>query len=310
MINLTTLFKNHFGAKSISDDKLKVFSEDHLQRLTANNDGGVFTTLITETTTVHNQYFGQISSEATNRALQKSQTKVVDDIMASFKDEVSRREGLIKSLFGKNSSTYIEFFPNGVSEYRSAKKANIETLIVRMATVAAKYATQVGEEFVRVFTDFQTSYTDARSNQMNQKGAVSAIKNNAKSTRAALELQLIKNLHFIAYTFPGDENKCSSFFDQSIIQLKQSSASDGLGRLVGLITSSETKEAIPNVGVEIVDAGVPVFYTNAEGKYRSRNVDVGNYQVRIDKSGFQPVSLSVEVMDDGDTLKNIELIPN
>ena len=116
MINLITLFRNHFGAKSISDDKLKVFSEDHIQRLTANNEGGVFTTLITETTTAHNQYFGQISSEATSRALQKSHTKMVDDIMVSFKDEVSRREGLIKSLFGKDSSNYIEFFPNGISE--------------------------------------------------------------------------------------------------------------------------------------------------------------------------------------------------
>ncbi|MGE0078445.1 MAG: carboxypeptidase-like regulatory domain-containing protein [Bacteroidales bacterium] len=310
MINLSTLFRNHFGAKCISDDKLKVFSEDHIQRLTANNEGGLFTTLITETTTAHNQYFGQISSEATGKALQKSQTKVVDDIMDSFKDEISRREGLIKSMFGKDSSTYIEFFPNGISEYRNARKANIETLIVRMATVAANHSAQVGEEFVKVFTDFQTSYTEARNSQMNQKGTVSAIKSNAKSTRSTLELQLVKNLHFIAYTFPGDEDRCGTFFDQSIVQIKQSSASDGLGRLSGLVTNSETKEAIPNVGVEIVDAGIPVCYTSTDGKFRSRNVDVGNYEVRVDKSGFRPVTMSVEVMDDGDTLKNIELIPN
>lgn len=310
MINLITLFRNHFGAKSISDDKLKVFSEDHIQRLTANNEDGVFTTLITETTTAKNQYFGQISSEATGKALQKSHTKVVDDIMVSFKDEVSRREGLIKSLFGKDSSTYIEFFPNGISEYRGAKKANIETLIVRMATVASNHSAQVGEEFVKVFTDFQTSYTEARNSQMNQKGTVSAIKSNAKSKRTVLELQLIKNLHFIAYTYPGDDDRCSSFFDQSIIHFKQSSATDGLGRLSGLITHSITKEALANVGVEILDAGIPVCYTNTEGKFRSRNVDVGNYEVRIDKLGFRPVTMSVEVVDDGETLKNIELIPN
>lgn len=309
MINLITLFRNHFGAKSISDDRLKVFSEDHIQRLTANNGGGAFTALITETATAHNQYFGQISSEATGRALQKSQTRVVDGIMTSFKDEVSRREGLIKSLFGKDSSTYIEFFPNGISEYRSASKSNVETLIVRMAQVAANHAAEVGDEFVRVFTDFQTSYTAARSNQMNQKGAVSAIKSNAKSTRTVLELQLSRNLHFIAYTFPGDEDRCSSFFDQSIIQPRQSSATDGLGRLTGLVTSSVTKEAIANVGVEILDAGVPVCYTSTEGKYRSRNVDVGNYQVRIGKSGFQPVEVSVEIVDDGDTLLDIMLTP-
>ena len=309
MINLITLLQNHFGAKSISDEKLKGFSEDHLQRLTANNEGGVFSTLITDTTAAHTLYFGHIHSEAVNKALQKSRTQSVDGIIAKFKEEVSRREGLIKNKFGKDSATYTEFFPLGISEYRGANKISLETLIARMVKVSNAHAAEVGDDFVKCFTDIQTSYAEARNTQMGKKGEVSIDKTNTKSARTALEIQLIKNLHFIAFTYPGDVVRCNSFFDQSIIQPKQSSASDGLGRLTGLITNATTKELVANAQVEVIDANIPNIYSDSTGKFRSRNVIVGTYKIRISKSGFQPVEVPVEVVDDGDTPLDVALAP-
>jgi hypothetical protein len=309
MINLNTLFQNHFDAKGISDDKLKGFSEDHIQRLTANNEGGIFSALIADTSAAHNQYFGSISSEATNLALQKSRTQSVDSLIISFKEEVSRREGLVKSLYGKDSATYTEFFPQGISEYRSASKINIETLISRMIKVATAHASEVGVEFVKAFTDIQASYTTARNTQIGKKGEVAADRTNTKSARTTLELQLTKNLHFIAYTYPGDGVRCNSFFTQSIIQPRQSSATDGLGRLAGLITSVATQVPIANVEVELVDAGIPTVYSNAEGRYRSRNVSIGIYKINVKKPGFKTVETSVEIIDDGDTLLDVELTP-
>ncbi|MDF1549856.1 MAG: hypothetical protein P1P88_18660, partial [Bacteroidales bacterium] len=205
MINFTTLFKNHFDSGKISDDKLKVFSEDHIQRLNVNNGSGLFTAVINDTVAVHTEYFGHITNEATSQAIQKSRTASVDNIISTFKEEVSRREGLIKSLFGKDSVTYLEFFPKGISEYSSAIKANIETLINRMVNVATIHSAEVGADFIKAFTDIQTNYSSARSEQLNKIGEVKATKTNVKTTRSALEMQLTKNLHFIGYTFPGDE---------------------------------------------------------------------------------------------------------
>jgi hypothetical protein len=51
MINLETFFKNHFDTKEISDNNLKLFAEDHLQRITANNPGGIYSSGITASTT-------------------------------------------------------------------------------------------------------------------------------------------------------------------------------------------------------------------------------------------------------------------
>ena len=71
MINLTILFKNHFDSSKISDDKLKVFSEDHIQRINVNNGSGLFTAIMNDTVAAHTAYFGNITGEATNKAIQK-----------------------------------------------------------------------------------------------------------------------------------------------------------------------------------------------------------------------------------------------
>ena len=38
-MNLETFFKNHFNTSKISDDNIRKFTEIHLQRTSANNDG-------------------------------------------------------------------------------------------------------------------------------------------------------------------------------------------------------------------------------------------------------------------------------
>lgn len=203
MINLTTLFKNHFDSSKISDEKLKVFSEDHIQRISVNNGSGLFTAIINDTVAAHTAYFGNITGEATNKAIQKSRTASVDNVISTFKEEVSRKEGHIKSLFGKDSVTYIEFFPRGISEYGSATKANVETLINRVVNVANTHSSEVGSDFINAFTNIQTNYTAARNAQLSKIGEVKANKTTTRTTRAALEIQLTKNLHYIGYTYPA-----------------------------------------------------------------------------------------------------------
>ncbi|MCX6270419.1 MAG: hypothetical protein NTU44_04210 [Bacteroidetes bacterium] len=238
MINLSTLFENHFDSPKISDDKLKVFSEDHIQRIIVNNESGLFSTIENDTVKAHTAYFGDIVSESANQAIQKSRTASVDNIIATFKAEVSRREGHIRDLFGKESPTYLEFFPLGINEYSTAIKSNMETLINRLVTTANRHATEVGADFVQAFTNIQTNYTSARSTQLNKIGEVKANKTTSKTTRTALEIQLTKNLHYIGYTYPGDEERCLSFFNQHVLHYNQSNTDDGKGGETGGVTDT------------------------------------------------------------------------
>lgn len=49
MINLQIFFKNHFDTQFISDDNMRKFADNHLQRLVVNNPGGIYTPIITDT---------------------------------------------------------------------------------------------------------------------------------------------------------------------------------------------------------------------------------------------------------------------
>ena len=92
MINLETLFKNHFDAENISDDKMAKFTMDHIQKLNAGNTNGNFTEIIADTSASHDEYYGTTGSEDVKYAFQQSLTKIVNNIVVEFKSAVCQKE--------------------------------------------------------------------------------------------------------------------------------------------------------------------------------------------------------------------------
>ena len=309
MLHFETVFKNYFADTRISDDHLKEFTEDHLQRLVSNNESGMFAQLLTDTQTAYNGYFGNIASEDLNTAVRKSLTLTTDNLIKTFKSTVSQKEGIIRGLYSANSPTYQEFFPKGLTEYHEATKANIETIMNRMVNISQAHVTDIGNDFVILFSDLRNNYVTARTAQLNKKGEVVTYKTTTKTTRRTLELQLVKNIFYIGYNFPGDTARCLSFFAQHILHHVVHSATDGLGRLYGTITNATTKEPIFNTEIEITGAGIPKAHSNEQGKYRTHNVAIGIYEIKISKQGFQTITQQKEIVDDGDTQMNVELVP-
>jgi hypothetical protein len=218
MINLETLFKNHFNTTKISDDKMQKFADIHLQRLAANNGGGEFTTLITDTTTAYTGYYGTITDEDTKFAVQQGLTITMNNAVEAFKKAVSQKEGIVKGNFGKDSAEYQEFFPNGASEYSQAILANIEMLMDRFIHAANDHVGVLGIPFLTEFQNYKTDYTAARDAQLQKIAEVADSKTESHQNRDVLELQLHTNLHTIAAMFPGDVDRCMDFFDQSFIR--------------------------------------------------------------------------------------------
>ena len=225
MINLTTFFKNHFDTKEISDDNMKKFTEVHLQRLVANNTGGEFTTMVTDTTTAYTDYYGSMTDEDTKFAIQQGLTITMNNAVEAFKKAVSQKEGLVRGNFGKDSHEYQEFFPLGVTEYTKATLANIEMLMDRFIAAANNYVGTLGIPFLTEFQDYKNIYQSARDSQLQKIGEVAESKTDTSVKRDSLENELMKNVHLIASMFIGDVNRCMDFFDQSFI--RDSSSNNG-----------------------------------------------------------------------------------
>lgn len=218
MLDLKKLFKNHFDTKEISDDNLKKFADVHLQRLSANNTTAQFTTMITETTNAYTAYFGSITNEDTKFAIQQGLTITMNNIVENFKNFVSKKEGTIRGEFGEKSAQYQEFFPLGVTEYRQANLANIDTMMARFAAAAERHSAELGAAMQSDAENFLTDFRTAREAQLEKIGEVQSQKSTTSATRDGIENVLMKNVHLIAAMYIGEVDRCMDFFDQSIIR--------------------------------------------------------------------------------------------
>lgn len=218
MINLETFFESHFDTPKISDDKMKRFTFDHIQRIISNNGSGVYNTMLNATVNAYNSYFGAINDEDTKEAVQQSRTIIADAFFNQFIKTVQQKEGTIKGLYGKGSAAYEEFFPHGMSEYDQATKANIEMLMARMVNASTAHQADLGLAFVTIFTDLQSNYHDAYVAQHQQFGTVDASKTVTSVTRDVVEIQVGKNVLTLAIEFFGNPVRVNDFFDQSIIR--------------------------------------------------------------------------------------------
>jgi len=218
MINLEVFFKNHFDTTFISDDNLRKFADIHLQRLTTNNPGGIYTALITDTGTVYTAYFGAIGDEAVRTAVKEGMTVELNTAIENFKHDVSQKEGIVRGIYGVDTGTYQEFFPQGLTAYSNADLGNIHTFTEIMMDAATAHAADVGADFVTLFTDHHNDILAKREAQLELMGEVEGKKDITETTRDEVEVQLMKNLLTIAVNNIGNLSAVNTYFDQSFIR--------------------------------------------------------------------------------------------
>lgn len=250
MINFIVFFKVHFDNKNISDDKLKRYTQSHIERMNANNAGGKYTAMIAATTTAYDDYYGAMSAEATNEGIKQAATMTVDNIMAEFKAEVSLMEGVIKNAFRNDKPGYEEFFPYGLSEYANATKSNVEMLMDRMVNACGNNAGKLPAGFDANVKALRTSYTSERKAQLLKIGTVADDKARASTLRDVLEIQLCKNILDLAKEYLGDPVNGLKFFDQSI--LKTEATKPGEPGENGIIY---TGQVAPEAKVMVIEGG-------------------------------------------------------
>lgn len=217
-MDLRRFFENRFNSQSISDDRLRLFTEDHLQRLEAANTDNRFATMINATRTAYEDYFGAITAEDGHLARQQSMTRAKNKVVREFKQTIRQKEGIIRGTWGLDSPEYRAFFPRGLSEYHRANMSNVENLMARVINLATEHAEQLGEEFVNLFTQLRERFVAARTAQLKKFGEVSDSKHSTRQQREALTRQLMTNLLNLAVIFIDEPRRSTDFFDQSLLR--------------------------------------------------------------------------------------------
>jgi len=224
-INFKTFFKNHFDTKEISDDTFRLFSQDGLVRL-ANDTSGLYITILADTTTAHQNFFGKIVDEATRFAIQQARTMTMDTTWNLFISTIQRKEGTIRSEFGKDSAKYQEFFPLGLTEYNQTNLGNIETLMNRFINACNNNTAQLPVNFVDQFITIRNDFVAARNLQLDAISEVDNLRNDTAANRDALEVQWMKNLLIVASNNVGHPERLRRFFNQTILGNVESGGND------------------------------------------------------------------------------------
>ena len=84
MIRLEVFFYNHFDTFRISDDKLDVFTQDHIQRLKSNNADNAYDAIITATEKAYGDFYSSKTTESYQLAQREATTIDVEKYAKEF----------------------------------------------------------------------------------------------------------------------------------------------------------------------------------------------------------------------------------
>jgi hypothetical protein len=244
MIELAKYFRIMFLSVRISRERLKDFTESHIARLTANNPGGIFTTILTNITNDYNSYFGDLSSESVNLAVQEGKTIAMQASRTALEKNLNDNEKLIAYTYRNNPEIYEEFYPLGLQEYYDCDLPTLETISNRYLTVLTNHAADFTPAFVSAYGTVQATFVANRAAQTTAKGNVDAERSDLATSRPALALQLTKNLLTISLEYVGDESKAAVYFDQSILN---AAFRESEKKVASSIDPAETQNVFDNV---------------------------------------------------------------
>lgn len=290
MIRISRFFENLFDDKEISVGELTNFSSDHIERLRANNPASEFDQLLEDTETKHNALETAVNALGTDTAQREGRTKDMNEVVADFKKSVSRVEGLISYTFGRQSGTYQEFYPQGITEYTNMTIEQAEELIKRFSTAVDNHGPELPSGVVAEFQQHLADYQAARTEQLKEKGEVGGSRDEVRKAQLALQLQLTVNVLTIALKFSNDTEKADVYFDQSLLN-------DAAGQPISRISGSVNGNTISGIDYdsELVENETLITFRNA-----SSNATLEFYFT--ENAGDEPGTLKVQVGPENETI--------
>ncbi len=254
MIELNRLYENLFFPLETTESNFIEGTDRHIALLAANNPGGIYTTILNDTTGKRDLLRQALSASDSEDSEQQGSTITMNNAMNAFTKFIQIREGLIKSTFeGSDSAQYQEFFPHGLTEYNNATLADIETLLNRCVTKATKYETQLGTPFKDDCIAKLNAFKDARTAQLTNIGEAGNLENAAHQAIVNMAFQLTVNLHTTVLNNIGVENAANIFFEQSYFLPTEQS---------GLYTGENKTDQTKTVRSQGWSAGKTIKVTN------------------------------------------------
>ena len=220
-INPQKTFGNYFDDARIIPINLGRFADDVVAKFQENNTNGIYDPIIKAIKIAMEPFRGEISQVDTTLNIQVGKTSTVNEFLADFKGYMKTNYVFIAAaLGGEKTEAFGEFYPNGKSEYTNITKTKTPTIMARLKTVGEKYKVQLGDAISTKLQEFQSVWNNIREQQLEGKAAVKTNRADRSVARKAVEIELIKAIHYIGNKFPAEVEQCMVYFDFKLLYAK------------------------------------------------------------------------------------------
>ena len=231
MIDLARIFENFFDSKEISDSELLDFANAHVQRMENNNPGGVLTPLITPTKAAAAAFEAGGSATLTKLGVQKARTMTKDEFRAALPAAIAKIYGALVAAFGPNAPEVAECFPEGRKAFQTCKNDDRKQKLQALVDALTPKVPPLAQGVVDQATDLLETWTDIYGAQSAAKSLKIGAATSVQPLRAALELELTKNVLSIAQRYLCDGSKVALYFPQELLRNRANPTTPGVTTL-------------------------------------------------------------------------------
>jgi hypothetical protein len=217
MRDLHTWPTNPFDDPSISLPNLLAYTSDHLTKMTDKNTGGFLTARITATTTA----FAGVNTAAQTDANKGGERKTATGAKTAYRDTITAgADQIYQALivkYGKKSITLKTFFPEGLTGFNRKRDDEMGNALSSLVTELTNHQADVGAPLVAQATALRDGWNAVYTPSEASSGAKDTSIDTKNTARAALQLELFKNLLTISLQFPRQPEIVDVYMQPSLL---------------------------------------------------------------------------------------------
>jgi hypothetical protein len=208
---------NPFDDSKISMAELLAFTSDHLQRMIA-NPLPALAARVTATQTALGGVSSAFTDDESTLGLRKARKQAKNDYRSALVPRVGAIAIKVQAQFGEGAPEFVECFPHGRTIFTTCTddevENNLDILVAGVTAHTPPLAASIGTDATAIKTGWTAVFSPSES-AGGAKTTTIAAKNTA---RAALQLELFKNLLALATLFPRQPEQLDLYMQQSLLQ--------------------------------------------------------------------------------------------
>ena len=227
MIDLFKFFINPFDDKTISLNHLIDFGGTHLQRMVTNNPGALLNARITATTTALTGLDNTMADNDTKLALRMARVHAKDAFRAALPGNLERIHGAVVAAFGSNAAETVECFPQGRTPFLICPDDQLDDKLQSLQTCLTPLSAQVGVAHVNNLGGLISTWIALLAAVDSASASKNSSESARRAARAALQLELFKNVLALATAFPNDVAKATLYCPQHLLETSVTPPAEG-----------------------------------------------------------------------------------